>query len=458
MENPTSKYTLTFYNVQPLTFSLTFMKTLNRTTMQKDTIDAYSADAPRWLKSFQNLGNAYQSLTPLSIRKPSMETLREDFRKPEFMVRKNHSLETFLDEGETDVSLLFDRHTQYFLLCYKIRLEISEPELRTLIETPETADKSDLYNTVRNLMVREHETDAIGKYAKAVETETLKVVHQFLKESYRLKHIDDDAVFVQTNTGNLTVMLSTPKGGLEAFEKPILTLNDHAERRDYHGDPVRLKDGTVYYFNGRFHTILLGEASDEDRFMPIQFHMQYMWMYALKMYALMEYVNREILIKHSTKTLKDLNQIIDNIIQKVQHLSLFHSNFKRAIESDNKNIYAEIETLWHIDETLQGTEEYMNNFKDYLSRKHLTHSSRANRRQSNILFVLSMIQLFSLIGVWSSYLSLLDQTDFEAPGFFLRVFGSQENLMRFNMALPLIFLFFILVLFVNGYVRNANKL
>ena len=458
MEKHTSSdYTLTFYNVQPITYSLKFMRTLNTLKMKKNITDSYATDnTSAWLETFQDIGNAYQSLSTLKIAYPSALMLVQDLKDPRYFVNGSLSLVEHFVPDETSASLHFDQHTQTFILVYCIVLKTDAKTLQVLSETAEP--KGDFYNTIRKLVVRERVDDAISQWASHVEDASIETARSFIRDAYGIKTIPDDAIVIKTNTGNITNFVSTTiTTDLDIVQQKFIKLNDYAERRDYSDKPIELNDGTLYYFNGRFHTIFLVKDYDIMRFVPIQFHMQYMWIYTLEMYALMDYVSKEMIVRSSQKKLKKLNSLIDAIIQKVQYLSLFHDNFKRALEADNKNVYEKIERLWHINSTLEGTEQYVVNFKDYLSRKHLAYTSRVNHRQSNILFLISMLQMISLVGVWSSYISLIDRTDFESHDFLLRIFGSQQNILRFNMYLPIFFMGLILMLIISGYI-NRKKL
>lgn len=449
---------MVFYNVQPVSFSLDLIKALYESSIDKTLLEPFKcSQTPEWLSRFQYVGNAYQSLIPIKVDFPNLTLLKEDLAKPELIVNKHYPLVDYIQFDQIETTLFFDINTWYFVMLYKIPVCASLTVLQALVDFNAKDATHDLYNTIRNLLVKETETSIISRWAEATQKAAITSIQKLMSTVYKLKDVDDNAVYIQTNTGNITnIVHCEDHDNCGDFNQALIKLNTHAERIDYHADPLALPDGTIYDFNGRFHTIILGNIKDKHRFIPVQFHMQYMWIYLLKMYALMDHVNQEIMTKHPYKTLKKLNDVVDHIIQKIQYLSLFHRNFKRAIESDNKNIYAKIETLWHIDETLKGTEQYVNNFKDYLNRKHLKHTNQSNQRQSNILFLISMLQMVSLVGVWSAYLSLISQGNFEMNQGLLRIFGTQENLIRFNMYLPVLFLLAIVTLWFLGFMKKKH--
>ncbi|MFW5794393.1 MAG: hypothetical protein ACOCV1_02810 [Bacillota bacterium] len=453
-----NSYEMTFYNIQPICYSIELMKLINYLTIKKDLPKFYlGKEDPLWLKNFKNLGNTYQSIISLNVNISNINELKQDLNNKNFFVNKTTCLDEYINYNQTEVVLLYNYLTHCFILCYKIPLLIKENKISKLTEVDDENNRhNNLYSTIRKLMVRENNDSIISNWAKTVEDKTLNIVYDILSYIFKTKKIDKNSIYIQTNTGNITNIITNNNKIKENIINNLLSLNHIAERLDYNNNPIHLKDGTVYSFNGRFHTIILQKPTDKNRFIPIQFHMQYLWMYTTKMYELMDYVNRELTENNSVRLLKDLNIVINNIILKIQYLSLFHNNFKRAIESDYINIYLKIEKYWNLDDNLNGTAEYINNFKDYLSRNYLSHTEKANSRQNRILYLISMLQLISLIGVWSSYISLVDKNDFDGQ-FLLRIFGNKENLIRFNIYLPLFFLLIIAVLLGIGFFQKRRQ-
>ena len=141
-------------------------------------------------------------------------------------------------------------------------------------------------------------------------------------------------------------------------------------------------------------------------------------------------------------------------IQKVQYINLFHFAFLRGIESDSKNIYSEIQSLWNIDSSLGETDKYVTNFKDYLSRKHQKMQGVQQDKQSKILFIISIVQIISLIGVWQTYLGLTNSDTIPTNNRIVRIFGSIDNLILFNMTLPIFFVLIAIGLWFFGIKRK----
>lgn len=460
MENTTSNsYQMTFYNIQPISYSLKIMKLIHSSSIKKSIPDNYvDSDEPLWLRNFKNIGNSYQSFISIKANLLQLDILKDSLNNKAFYINNSICLVDIINEQETNVVLLYDYLTHCFNLLYKITILTDKDNIDEIIQiNNKQQEKYNLYNVIRKLMVRETNDSIVSEWAKVIENNTIITVKEIITEIFKINELNEQDVFIQTNTGNITNFATKLDGGQPSKDivEKMLNLNHIAERLDYNSKPIILKDGTVYSFNGRFHTIILQKQSDQNRFLPIQFQMQYLWMYTTKMYQLMDIVNRELTKNNSIRLIKNLNKMIDNIILKVQYLSLFHSNFKRALESDYINVYLKIEKFWNIDDTLNGTTEYISHFKDYLSRNYLRHTERSNSRQNRILYLISMLQFISLIGVWSSYISLTDSNSFDGQ-YLITIFGNKENLIRFNIYLPLIFFFFIVVLLFSGFVQKRK--
>ena len=63
--------------------------------------------------------------------------------------------------------------------------------------------------------------------------------------------------------------------------------------------------------------------------------------------------------------------------------------------------------------------------------------SRAQKRQNNILFVISLIQIIALVSVWNDYLSLLNESSIQNADELISLFNGIDNLMMFNGLMPL---------------------
>jgi len=234
----------------------------------------------------------------------------------------------------------------------------------------------------------------------------------------------------------------------------FLRLNQMAERNQDRSTPIELNSlqnsnfKDVYYFSGRFHTIILSNPKDKLRYIPIQFQMQFLWFYLSKQINLiLEYYNDTISQDNSIEILQDYSDKLDVIINKISNLNIFNQKFKLAIETDSK-IYNKIQGKWNIENMIQSSNEYIVFFKDYLSRLYNKKSSKLGQRQNTILLSISLIQFIALISVWTDYLSIVGIEAQQKATLILPFFGSYKELGLFNLYLPLILLFVILLMFV----------
>ncbi|HHX59845.1 MAG TPA: hypothetical protein GX707_03760 [Epulopiscium sp.] len=447
------KIRMNFYNIQPIQIKETALKKVFGARVDLSSLDKVCTNKkPEWLKEFLAVHDIYKSFKLIEVDPISLELLKEDMQHSRY-VKNQYPLDKHIIYEEVDYYLMFDFKAMFWILVYEIPVEFAVNELNRYLGVKElqknmAESKNDLYNVIRDLMVRSYAESNIGKWAVAVEEMVISKVHMILTKIYKLK-IERETVYIPFNTGNITNVVCFKNLNKEdycKYTKLIMELNEFSERINYHMDLIELKDETLYSFNGRFHTIILKGNCSRHRYIPIQFHVQYMFIYLSVLYKLMETLNGEILTSNSGKIITEQNNLIDDIINKTQTICIFNENFKMAIESDNENIYCKIEKYWNLEKSLEGTERYVDNFKNYLDRLYLKMNAKNDNKQNNILFFISMLQLVALMSVWNDYMAIVSIENTDSEGVLVLLFGSVENLQRFNLYLPIFFFGFIGIL------------
>ena len=460
MAKPTCEIRFDFYVVQPVSLSPEAMTRFFASTSDQVRLqDHLSHQTPSWLSRLTDLGNTYQGLRSIRYERVPLDLMDIDLSSPMFRVFGKHDLSGVAKTEGVETCLLFDRNLKAFVLTYRLPMRFDKDSflMYTAVHGDESG-KQDLYNTVRNMFVREDGGSVVGEYVTMTEERVRDAVRDLLESVFSLK-VGQQDVRIEDHSGNISnfVTIDHPDCPVATFADRIIELNEAAEFRTYQSETIILDDGTYYDFNGRFHTIVVRRKDDIDRFIPIQFHAQYMWSYLNAMYGLLDDINDRVMTcGHHASKIARLVDMMDDCIQKTQYLHLFHQGFLRAIESDNQNIYKKIESLWNLDASLEGTDTYVNNFKDLISRRHEKVLSAQQERQSKILFVISVIQIISLIGVWQTYIGLVSDDAYAASSRLVALFGSVENLMAFNTFLPVVFMLIALALWLFGFKRRSS--
>ena len=282
----------------------------------------------------------------------------------------------------------------------------------------------------------------------------IKEAKNFIDANFNLKD-SADSLKILNNSGNITnvaILENLNDKEFEKYSNYLLNLNSLAERNQNYSSPIKIKSvnskhDNLYFFNGRFHTIILQNQKDKYRYIPIQFQMQYLWFYLSKQINLiLEFYNDNILKDNSISKISEYSDKIDAIINKIENLNIFNQKFKLSIEADSK-IYHAIEEKWNIENMIKTSNEYVVYFKDYLARIYTKKSSKMEQRQNKILLFITLFQFIALLSVWNDYLNLLSVEFLEKAKGILPLFGSESNLEAFNIYLPIIFFIIILCMF-----------
>ena len=282
----------------------------------------------------------------------------------------------------------------------------------------------------------------------------IKEAKKFIDVNFKLKD-SADSLKILNNSGNITnvaILENLNDKEFEKYSNYLLNLNSLAERNQNYSSPIKIKSANskhdnLYFFNGRFHTIILQNQKDKYRYIPIQFQMQYLWFYLSKQINLiLEFYNDNILKDNSISKISEYSDKIDAIINKIENLNIFNQKFKLSIEADSK-IYHAIEEKWNIENMIKTSNEYVVYFKDYLARIYTKKSSKMEQRQNKILLFITLFQFIALLSVWNDYLNLLSVEFLQKAKGILPLFGSESNLEAFNIYLPIIFFIIILCMF-----------
>lgn len=414
---------LNFYCFQPIELSMSSLQELFNAKTSNLVVKNIGSNTytSKWLKEFANLNNVFYSILNVDLENSVNIGTLEDELKASFKVNDKYYLDRFLDKDNTKYYLLFDYRLMYFILVYEISLNIPIDAL-DIYDNGYCKVKSDLYNTVRNLLVKETDNTPISIWANEIRQDVKKRILNILNDEFKLT-IKESDINITNNSGNITNVVDMSGLGddfsmYEQLSNKLLILNNNAERLTNNIKPIVIEGITdkefeqFYNFNGRFHTVILYKSSDLYRYIPIQFHMQYMWFYLKEINVMLENeYNKLIVNADSIVKLEEHVYMIDNYISKVEILTMHNENFKLAIEVDNELIYQKIQQRWNIENKLNNSNKYISFFKDYLTRLYSKKTSKIEQRQNKILFIISIVQLITLISVWNDYITLFENSN-----------------------------------------------
>lgn len=461
---------ITFLCVQPINISHELYTTLIRKKVSFDKINKFvrvsqkNSFSIEWLEKFYNLhGNYDEGLKELELDNNSLCTLQEDLSQEYNHVvnaeKQTFSLAPYMKNCRR--ALLYDIKFSYFVLIYEIDFTFPLKELYKILKydgEKNNQNKDDLYNTIRNQLVKENDTSTLSIWGAEIQKNVILKIERFLQNCYGLT-IKEGDIEIRNNTGNISCFIFDDIKNTEKEElaEKFSQLNKFAERITSDDQIETFYGKRVFYaFHGRFHTIYLTKDQDRYRFQPLQFHIQYMWFLVDRYNEVMNTINLDLMQNTSMKKLEKFSKIIHFMINKIELLNSYDNDIKYKMEIDYPNIYAKNEVKWSIPILLNSSRDYVKYFKDYLDRIFKYKNDLSQKKQNNILLTISILQLIALISVWNDYLALLNPTNLELDNRIISFFGNNENLLVFNYFTPAMIVASFLIILLYLFVRRRE--
>jgi len=427
---------VSFICTQPINLSLEMYSKLTTSKYNISEINSFSNNkfSMQWMSDFTNKNNIFDYLFSIRTGKSFFnENLKNDLNKSQFHVN-DMSISKYLNSDNIKYDLVFDLKFLYFLLIYEIEFTFPVDILEKILEKK----KNNLYHIVRKLLVKEDEKCQISRWSSNIVDASMKDIMKIMK-LFNLTFNKKD-FNILNNSGNISVFVTdkTYNKTNKDISNLFVECNEYSERLNIHTKPIYVDDSVSYSFYGRFHTITVVDEKYILRYMPIQFQMQFLWFLINYYNKFIDKINIDLLDKKNEIKLEEQNELISELINKIEMLVMHNDRFITAIEIDNELIYKHIEKKWNILNSLDNSKKYMTFFKGYLERVYSKKIAQAQKKQNRILFGISFLQITALISVWTDYLSLLNEQSIKNIDEILFLFSnSKENLMLFNKYIPL---------------------
>jgi hypothetical protein len=191
--------------------------------------------------------------------------------------------------------------------------------------------------------------------------------------------------------------------------------------------------------------LVINNPADEYRYLPILFHMQFMWFYIK---TISPYFSRKIvsiICNNSQKGKAELETHIYSIMKRIEVLTIYNEQFKFSIEIDNERVYDRIQNRWSIEKTLKQLQKNAASFGAHISRDNQNMRDKSDQFKNTILAIISIIQILALTSIWNDHLSLIDRTasntqPFYQPWLDLINYNLLPSLLIISSIIGLIFL------------------
>jgi len=407
--------------VQPIKIDETLysevMISLQKNSFNYDYIKQKDQFSVPWISKFTHEYHKFKSFKPLHglINGSTIkELLINDLSSEKYNVG-GHSLVNYILINETTFDVLFDVRFYYFIIVYEMHFNIPESELLDLLSHGTSSNnlKNDLYNTIRKMLVKENDNDVNCDWVQSIKQSAIKRVmdiSQNLVSKKKMLEISNkitpySLIDIRNNTGNITFFIEASPENVE-LKSALIKCNETAESIKREPEKVIDNNEISYLFFGRFHTIITKSDAYYYRYAPIQFHIQYLWYLSSFYIELLDNLNNTILESNRSIDFPRHAEIINEYINNIEKLVMHNESFKLTIESDNHLVFSKIEKYWNVENSLRNAKSYISFFNDYLIRSYDRRQEKSNRRQNNILFLISCIQIITLFSVWNDYFDM----------------------------------------------------
>ncbi len=330
-------YRLSIYDFQPIHLDTSLLLTLYKNNYNQDRLLSkffINPEKPEWMKQFDQLNETFQPMRSLAIQTEA------EF---DFLSNLNKSIETntnqpFCALASKSAYLLFDPRLFSFMLSIEIIIDIDDKNVAYLNKE----NQPNLYHVIRQQLVSDGELNSafLSQWLNSIKTSAIHSVINIISHIKKSKALNKQ-VSIPDNTGNITCMLTAyNRNGFfqveESIQRTFLKINKQAERLITDQSPIKLTnkiDNTydLIDFNGRMHTLVVNNPRNLYRYIPIMFHMQFMWFYIKSISPYLSSNVVSIICNNSQQSQTELENDIYSIIKRIEVLTIYNEQFKYSI-------------------------------------------------------------------------------------------------------------------------------
>lgn len=171
---------------------------------------------------------------------------------------------------------------------------------------------------------------------------------------------------------------------------------------------------SIVFLGWRF-TTLYGIKEDKDfKLIPLLINIQNIYFqidnfykpYLSELYEEVRYSNDYVSLSENLK-------LFDKLVVSFQNLVYEKERFVSELKPFQFEVFSAIEGYWSLTSDYKNIEKTLNICQTSLERKLNIKNNKIQQKQSDILFVLAIIQIFSIISILGDYFSLFSMNDID---------------------------------------------
>ncbi len=427
-DSETSQPRITFFSLQPIHLEYARYSELLFDVMPQDRDD--------WMKISDTCdasnGRLHQRLVDLEIDCEWVESLRRvrhydlsihlssmtAFNADLEMLNNDHGefkyLNHFnLDADQSGYLLCFDTSNRLFLILYKLTLEYTG-DLTRFDDDQFRLQMSSLYQNIRDLLVVDPVNDNhdVSIWTKKIRIHCLAEVYKAYSSALKLNRSE---LYIRDNTGYIAAFFNSDFCAdpvLSRFDRDNFLVQNHAidkvadEKTEFRKLDILDGSENIDLFLGWRHSTVWGIDQDKSSWLlSLMVHLQCHYFISHLFYkAYLEELFADI--RYESKRRHQLGyylNLFDQLVLSFQNLYYLRERYLNDIKPIYREVYDKMESYWGLDKDYRSIEKAIAICKESVDRKVQIVDSIVQNRQSNILFFLAIVQIFSFVGIFSDY-------------------------------------------------------
>ncbi len=319
---------------------------------------------------------------------------------------------------ETQLQLMFVNKCVFMLVVqFKIK-STSEADLAQLHQLP-------LY--IRRIMENNKPEGWSSEMKDSACFESRKLI-----EVITHRTMPQDCVYVSDNTCHIVSDF-----GSNTDELSIQSAQEiHAEEElDYEDvTPIDGSSNQVFSHFGWSYSTLLGlKESRAKMCLPFMLYLQSFW-FLNKFFKSVLLESMNVLSRSITNDeLKKRSRMFDTMVLANEWYNIRHSQYKGALKPWQTAAFEGVEQYWGLLASMEDVRRWIQTNKDFIDRKISYNIQAIEQKQSFILFVITLIQMLTIVGFFKDYFDLISYA--QVP----QIFGfiTERHFTAFSLYLPL---------------------
>lgn len=361
-----------------------------------------------WVESLRRVRHydLWVNLNPMNAFNADLDVLKHGNKGFKFL--NNFTL----DRDKSGYFLCFDSSNSLFLIVYKLVLSCTEKA--NGIDDLFKLQLNSLYRNIRDLLVVDpvNENHDVSEWTKSVRKFCISEAFKAYSSVLKLGRSD---LYVRNNTGYIAAFFNSGFCSdpiFSSINRDEFLQHNHFIDRVNEEKPVfrnldilENKEGQDLFLGWR-HSTVWGVEQDKCRWLlSLMIHLQCHYFTCHLFYkAYLEELFVDI--RYETKRRRKLDYyltLFDQLVLTFQNLYYLRERFLNEIKPIYREVYDKMEAYWGLDGDYKSIERAISICKDSVDRKVQIADSLVQNRQSNILFFLAIVQIFSFIGIFSDY-------------------------------------------------------